>query len=113
MLLPLTLTLGWHPNSVKENIMAKDKIKYVPLHERLQVNTEALDAVRAKDEELTDLFRGVFESESGQRLLGHWVDKYIGHVPHAQATTNEIMFLHGQSYVVHEILQHMRKEKQL
>lgn len=77
----------------------------------MQVNTDAIDAKRVKDDELTDLYRGVFESEQGQKLLGYMVNKYIAHVPAANSTPNEIMFLHGNSYIVHEILSHMRKEK--
>jgi len=91
--------------------MASEKQKYKPLHETLQNNADALNAKQIKNEELTDLYRIVFETESGQRLLDHMVSKYIGHVPSAVATPNEIMFSHGQNYIVHEILSHMRKGK--
>ena len=94
-----------------KNETQKIKQKYKPLHERLQSETTSLDAQKIKQEELNDLYRGVFETEGGQRLLDYLVSKYIGHIPAAAATPNEIMFQHGQSYIVHEILQHMRKEK--
>lgn len=88
-----------------------EKQKHKPLHERLQGDTAAINAQKIKQEELSDLYRLVFESDSGQLLLEHFVAKYIGHVPSANSTPNEIMFMNGQSFVIHEILQHMRKEK--
>ena len=95
--------------------MKIEKNKYVPLHERIQssqgVAARTLAEVEARNEVLNDLYRGVFETEQGEKLLEYLVDKYIGKVPSAVSTPNEIMFLHGQSYIIHEILSHLRKEK--
>jgi len=88
-----------------------EKVKYKPLHERLQADASALDKKKIKQEDTADLYRMVFETDNGQLLLEHLVDKYIGHVPAANSTPNEVMFQHGRSYVVHEILNYMRKEK--
>ena len=88
-----------------------EKVKYKPLHERLQADDSAMKSTKQKHEDTADLFRMVFETDNGQLLLEVLVNKYIGRVPSATATPNEIMFLHGQSYVIHEILNHMRKEK--
>lgn len=95
--------------------MEQNKKKFMPLHERIQSSQGAASIALAKMEEnnniLNDLYRGVFETEEGVKLLEYLVDKYIGKVPSAVSTTNEIMFLHGQSYIIHEILSHLRKEK--
>ncbi len=88
-----------------------EKKKYVPLHERLQIDVAAVQELKNKQDELDDLFRGVFETENGQRLLGFWVDKYIGTVPSQNSTPTEIMFHHGMSMPVREILTHLRQEK--
>lgn len=63
-----------------------------------------------KDKEIGDLFKSVFDTHEGQQLLSHLVETYIGHVPAANATPNEIMFQHGRSYVVHDILKKIRRE---
>jgi len=88
-----------------------EKVKYKPLHERLQIDDAALKKRNVKQEEIADLYRMVFETDNGQALLEHMVNKYIGHVPAANSTPNEIMFQHGQAYIIHEILNNMRKEK--
>ena len=88
------------------------KRAFKPLHERLTSdNSETLKQINAKQEDIKDLYRMVFETENGQALLEHLTNKYIGHVPSATATPNEIMFLHGNAYIIHEILNNLRKEK--
>ena len=93
--------------------MGIEKQKYVPLHEQIQNakeenNKTLLDKLLKRDE-LNDLYKSVFETDNGQRLLSHLVDAYIGHVPAVNATPNEIMFQHGQNYIVHDILNRIRR----
>lgn len=98
---------------MEENKNTKEKREYVPLHHRIQ-NSEAVGKkqlldFKAKDADLNDLYRAVFETDEGQRLLSHLVNQYIGHIPTATATPNEIMFMHGQNYMVHDILRRIRR----
>jgi len=94
--------------------MSKVKQDYIPLHERIQSASEEnkktmMQQVFQKDE-LNDLYRSVFETPEGQRLLSHLVNSYIGHIPAANATPNEIMFQHGQNYIIHDILNKIRRK---
>ena len=75
------------------------------------MNTAPLEALEAKQDDLKILFRSVFETKEGERLLEYFVNKYISKVPSATATPHEIMFMHGNSYVIHDILNKMREEK--
>lgn len=93
--------------------MSTEKQEYVPLHERIQNakedNKKTLQQKASQNNDLNDLYRSVFETDNGQRLLSHLVDSYIGHVPAASATPNEIVFQHGQNYIVHDILKRIRR----
>lgn len=90
-----------------------EKQDYVPLHKRIlnanEENKKTLLQKAFQKDELNDLYKSVFETPEGQRLLSHLVYSYIAHVPAANATPNEIMFQHGQNYIVHDILNRIRR----
>ena len=93
--------------------MGTEKQEYIPLHERIQQakkdNNKTLLEKFTKENDLNDLYKSVFETDIGQRLLSHLVDAYIGHVPAVNATPQEIMFQHGQNYIVHDILNRIKR----
>jgi len=97
----------------EEKSNTKETRAYIPLHKRIQdsekVGKKEWQLFKKKDEELNDIYRAVFETDEGQRLLSHLVSQYIGHIPMANATPNEIMFMHGQNYIVHDILKRIKR----
>lgn len=94
--------------------MSVEPQEHKPLHVRLQEESHSAKKTMLqkilKQDDLNDLYRGVFETDEGQRLLSHLVESYIGHVPKHDATPNEIMFMHGQNYIVHDILNRVRRK---
>ena len=92
--------------------MAKQN-KYIPLHVRHQQAKDRSKAtvieMEQREKDITLLYRTLFESESGQLVLQHMVESYLSKVPSAVATPNEVMFGHGQAYVVHDILRKLKR----
>ncbi len=89
-----------------------NKTEFVPLHKRIQASSKKkhLEDIAARNEELNDIYKIVFESDEGQLLLEHLVDAYVGKIPARNSTPEEIMFAAGERYIVLDILKRIRRK---